>query len=230
MSATAFGGSDVLTLSTDWESQGKSESASPDRAEATGANGDSIASSTFAELQTGSCPYLYIGAEATFLAALTAASAHVGQAANSLLITQIEIDYSPCAVGKKPIVTFSYRNDITTSSNVFLPTATLTTTAFTIPDLLANADGDSDCTSAKYTIRCEVGQDRDADGAIIAGATYHGEEQLDLEYYGVPTLTADGWDDVTDPGTNDSNSEYSTSSYSFVKGLSRTTTTTTSGA
>jgi hypothetical protein len=227
MSATAFGASDVLSLGADWEPQNKNETTAYERAEATGANGDRIASSTHAALQTGTCPYIYTGAETDFSTALTAASAHVGQAANSLLVNQIEIDYAPCAEGKKPVVTFSYRNDITAASNVYLPSISLTTTAATVPDLLANGDADSECTSAKYTIRCEVGQDRDADGAIIAGATYHGEEQVDLEFYGVPTLTSTGWDAITNPGATDSNAEYSTSSYSFVKGILRTTTTTT---
>ena len=226
MSATTFGASDVLTLGADWEPQNKNESTAHERAEATGANGDRIASTTHAPLKSGTCPYIYIGVETSFLAALTAADAHVGQVLNSLLITQIEIDYAPCAEGKKPVVTFSYRDDITSDSSVYLPTVTLPTAGYTIPDLLANGDADSECTSAKYTIRCEVGQDRDADGAIIAGATYHGEEQIDLEFYGIPTRTTTNYDDVTDPGATDSNAEYSTSSYSFVKGLLRTTTTT----
>ena len=37
------------------------------------------------------------------------------------------------------MVTFSYRNDITSSSNVYLPSPTLTTTAFTVPDLFPGA-------------------------------------------------------------------------------------------
>ena len=229
MGATAFGATDVLSLGADWEAQDSSQSAAPERAEATGANGDKIASSTYAELNSGTVSYIYIGAETAFPAALVAASCGVGQAPNSLLVNQIEIDYAPCAAGKKPVVTFSFRNDITSDSATYVPSlATLTTTAFTVPDLFANGDADSECTSAKYTIRCEVGQDRGDDGAIIAGQTYHGEEQVDVEYYGTPTLTTTNWDDVTDPGLADSNAGYSTSSYSFVAGITRATTTTTS--
>lgn len=227
MSAPTFGATDVLSLGADWEAQASSPTTTKDRAEATGNDGDRIASSTYAALQSGTVSYIYIGAETDFASALDAASCNVGQAPNSLCVTQIEIDYAPCAEGKKALVTFSFRDDISSASNTYSPTISLPVNPSGVPDLLTNGDADSECTSAKYTIRCEAGQDRGDDGAIIAGATYHGEEQLDLEFYGTPSLTSTGWDDTTNPGAADSNSEYSTSSYVFVKGLTRDATTTT---
>jgi hypothetical protein len=227
MSATGLGGTDVLDLGADWESQGKNEATNKDRVEATGNDGDCIASIVIGTLKSGTVSYIYIGAETDFASAFDAAGCNAGQAPNSLCVTQIDVDYSPCAEGKKALVTFSYRGDIDSASNTYSPTISLPVNPSGIPDLLTNSDGDSECTSAKYTIRCDAGQDRGSAGAIIAGATYHGEEQLDLEFYGIPTLISSGWDGTTDPGESDSNSQYSTSSYSFVKGLTRDATTTT---
>ena len=227
MSAPVHAAADVLSMGSDWEAQNKSEATNKDRAEATKADGDFLASDPYGSLKTGTVSYIYIGSGASLSAALVTANAWPGQIKNSLLITQVDVDYAPCAQGQKPMVTFSYRGDITTESAAWISSLTLPLGTGAVPDLLTNSDADSECTSAKYTIKCEVGVNRGDDGEIIAGLPYHGEETLELEYYGIPTLTTTGWDDTTNPGAADSNTEYSTSSYSFVKGVTRSTTTTT---
>ena len=220
MSAGTHGASDILTLGADWEAQDTAKATTRDRITAPKANGDIAASTTFGDSIEIVVPYIYIGAETLLAAALEAASANVGQLLATYLITAIDCDLSPLGDGKRAMINFTAVNGFSAASAIYKPSIEVLLTVGSIPDLLTNSDADSECTGAKYGISAPHGSDRAADGDIIRGATYGGEETLELDYYGIPTLTSTGWDDPSE-SERDSNSEYSGSSYSFVKGVDR---------
>jgi hypothetical protein len=95
-----------------------------------------------------------------------------------------------------------------------------------IPDLLENSDSDSSLTSETYTIAAQFGVDMDDVGEEIAIGLYGAEETLALSYYGTPTLVDTGWD-LTNTDAATSGTEYSTTGYTYVAGISRNATTTT---
>ena len=65
MSAPVHAAADVLSMGSDWEAQNKSEATNKDRAEATKADGDFLASDPYGSLKTGTVSYIYIGAGAS---------------------------------------------------------------------------------------------------------------------------------------------------------------------
>jgi len=220
MSAGIHGAADILALGADWEAQDTAKATSRDRTTAPKANGDLAASTTYGDQIEISVPYIYIGAETDLAAALEAASANVGDLTGTYLITGVSCDLAPLGEGKRAMITFVAVSGFSAASAVFKPSVTVSLVVGAIPDILTNSDADSECTSAKYAIAAPFGTDRDADGEIIRGGTYGGEEVLDLEYYGIPTLVITGWDETSD-SERTSNSDYSGSSYSLVKGVDR---------
>jgi hypothetical protein len=224
MSAGTHGASDIFGLGSDWEPQTSNKNTANEHADATGANGDVVAETTYGENVTVSCPYIYVGAETTLTAALdaidTAAGGHVGQQPGTYTITSIAVDLSPLGEGKRAVITFTGVDGFSADSEIYKPTITVTLTIGTIPDLLTNSDADSECTSATYTITAQYGTDADASGDILRGATYKGVETLALGYFGIPTLTTTGWQQTS--ATEDtSNSDFFRSSYAFMNGVDR---------
>lgn len=224
MSAGTHGATDVFSLGSDWEPQTSSIATALEKATASGADGDIVAETTFGSNKTVSAPYIYVGAETALSAALdaaaSAAGAQVGQKPGTYCITGISADLTPMGEGKRAVITFTGVDGFSADSNIYKPSITVTLTMGAIPDLLTNSDADSECTSAQYEISAPFGTDKDADGDILRGKTYGATETLSLGYYGVPTLVTTGWQQTSDTA-EDSNSEYSTTSYSLSKGVTR---------
>ena len=231
MAAPVFGVSDVLALGADWEPQSNSPTLAGTRATAAGNDGDIIAETTHNDVESGTASYIYIGAETDFATALAAASADVGDVVDtaSLLVTGWSIDYSPCAAGKRPVITFTYRDGPTAASATYVTAQTCPTYVSAtpvVPTILTTTDGDAECQSSSIALSAQFGEDLDKDGEFLAGETYGAEETINLQYVGVPTsITSTGYQQTSGPGTNTgaeaSNTAYGTNSYTFVKGVTR---------
>ena len=117
MAAPARGTTDVLSLGADWEPITTEGALTAKLVEAGGANGDIIAEDVHDTVEAGNAKYEYIGAETGFIAALDAVTAWPGRllATDTLLLGSVAIDFSPCAAGKRPIVTFGDLRDGPTS-------------------------------------------------------------------------------------------------------------------
>lgn len=234
MAAPEFGVSDVLGLGADWEPQGNSPAANTTRATASGSNGDIVAEKGHNSVESGTASYIYIGTETEMIAALVAALALPGQLADSdtLLITGVSVDYTPCAAGKRPVVTFTYRDGPTAApttpywytSALTLPTYVAANIA--VPTLLTVTAGDAECQICQWSLQAQFGEDLDKDGEYLAGDCYGGEETLNLTFVGLPTsITSTGWIQTAGPGTNTganaSNTGYGTNAYTFVRKVTR---------
>ena len=233
MAAPVFGVTDVLGLSTGWEPQGASATSAGTRATASGNDGDIVASTVHNEVESGTATYIYTGAETNFPAAIAAASADVGDvvATNTLLITGYSIDYSPCASGKRPTITFSFRDGPTSATATYVSSLSTTLPTYTastpvVPDPLAVIAGDAETTNAQYGLSAQFGEDLDKDGEYLAGETYAGEETVSMTFVGDPTsITSTGWDQTGGPGATVGgdlgNSAYDSNTYTFVKAVTR---------
>lgn len=236
MAAPVFGVTDVLGLGADWEPQSNSPTLNTTRATAAGGNGDIVAENGHNDIESGTASYIYVGAETGFIAALLAAAALPGQLADSdtLLITGVAIDYSPCAAGKRPLVTFTYRDGPTAApatpywytSDLTLPTYVAANLA--VPTLLTVTAGDAECQNCQWSLQAQFGEDLDKDGDYLAGACYGGEESVNLTFVGLPTsITSTGWIQTAGPGTNTganaSNTGYGTNAYTFIRKVTRAT-------
>lgn len=233
MAAPVFGALDVLALGTGWEPQGSSATLAGTRATASGNDGDVVASTVHNDVESGTATYIYTGVETNFPAAIAAASADVGDVVdtNTLLITGYAIDYSPCAAGKRPTITFSYRDGPTTARATYvsslsaeLPTYTASTPV--VPDLLTVTAGDAETTNSQYALAAQFAEDLDKDGEYLAGEMYNGEESISMTFVGNPTsITSTGWDQTAGPGTNTdgdkSNTAYDSVTYTYVKSVTR---------
>lgn len=233
MAAPTRQANDLFLLGADWEPQSSSNTTPQNRATSTKANGDIDLSSVYGAVENVSVPYKYIGAETDFSDALAAASARVGEVtAGDYIVTGISIDYSVAGEGQLPIITVTGRDKPGTwepdytCDPIYDASIALPAQPCGIPDLLTNSDADSELTSETYTLEAQIGIDIDADGDEIGMGLYGAEESLALSFYGEPTLTATGWD-LTNTDKATSGTEYSTTGYSYVKGLERNATTTT---
>lgn len=229
-----FGAAGVLAtdLGADWEAQTQDKSTALAHSEAVGNNGDVVAETGYDSHATGSETYIYIGDATDYgtatTGALDAAGALPGkyQSTAAVTITAVEIDYSPCAQGKRETVTFTYSAGLTADSAVYKPS--LTTTLATkqestgVPTLFANANTPSKAQSTTYRIECQEGRDLDKDGAYLAGATYKGQETVNTTYIGSPSLTTTGWIVTSTGGGAKSNTGYDTYPVSAVKRIART--------
>lgn len=232
MSAPAFGTTDILSLGADWEPQGDSPATVvPTRVAIPGPNGDIVASTTHNPTTTSSTRYIYIGAETEFIAAFAAASCDVGDLiAATKIITGIAVDYSPCASGKRPIVTFSWRTGPTTSPAtpyVYVTTQVLPTYAaanVTVPTIFTVTAGSAECKNAQWSLSCQFGEDLDKDGAYLAGTAYNGEEKVDLTFAGIPTSITipAGFQYVGGAQSTTQNDGYNDAPYSYVNSVTRT--------
>jgi len=205
MAAPVFGASDVLSLGADWEPQGSDGALNLTRATASGNDGDIVAEKGHNTINSGTATYIYIGAETAFAAAILAAAAWVGMVKNSLLITGIGIDYSPCAAGKRPLVAFTFRDGPTTANHHYLTALVLPTyvaVGVNVPDILTITGGDAETTNNQWGLTAQFGEDLDKDGEFLAGETYAGEETLNITTVGIPTsVTSTGWIETQAPST-----------------------------
>jgi len=233
MGAPVFGVTDVLGLGAGWEPQGSSASSAGTRATASGNDGDIVASTVHNEIESGTATYIYTGALTNFPAATAAASADVGDVVktNTLLITGYTIDYSPCASGKRPTITFAFRDGPTAAVATYVPSLTTqlpTYTALTpvVPDILTIVAGDSETNNAQYGLSAQFGEDLNKSGEYLAGENFGGEESINLTITGTPTsITSTGWDQTGGPGATVggdlTNTAYDSNSYSYVKAVTR---------
>lgn len=236
MSAPVFGAIDDLDLGAGWEPQGGDPADNSTRATTNGPDGDIVAENQHNTIEGGSTNYIYTGAETGFAAALLAATAQPGRLVdtNTLFILSVGIDYSPCAEGKRPLVTFNWRDGPTAApatpfwyaSTIVLPTYVVANVE--IPELLTITGGDAELQSADWSLACLLGDDLDKDGDFLAGQGYQGVEIINMQFVGTPTsITSTGWIETSAPGSNagevKENTGYGTSSYSFTRKVTRST-------
>lgn len=237
MAAPVFGVTDVLALGADWEPQSNSPADNSTRATASGDDGDIVAETTHNTVESGTASYIYIGLETNFPAAFAADSCDVGDLVdtNTLQITGIAVDYSPCAEGKRPVCTFTYRDGPTSApATPFVYSTDLTSTLPTytaanvvVPSILASTPGDAEIQTTDWSMTAQFGEDLDKDGDYLASQLYQGEETINMQWVGTPTsITSTGWQQTAGPGSNTgeeaSNTAYGTASYTFVRGVTRT--------
>ena len=221
-------------LGSDWEPQVGDATENHAHSEAVGNNGDVVGETAYDEHLSGTETYLYIGSATTYGAATTGALDADGCLPGKFLttaavvITAVEIDYSPCAQGKRETVKFSWSKGLAADSAVYK--CSLTTQLATkqenvgVPALFANANADSKCQSATYTISAQEGRDLTKAGAYLAGATYKGQESVSATYIGLPSLTTTGWIVTSAPTTNagsKSNTGYDTYQLTATKAVAR---------
>ena len=201
--AFAVAGILATDLGADWEFQSGDTGQAAEHAKATGNDGDTVAECIHGEHVTGSESYIYDGTATDYGTATTGALDAAGALPGKFLTTanvvilSVEIDYSPCAQGKREVVKFTFSRGIAATDHYYAPS--LTTTLATkqendgVPSLFANANATSKCQSASYTLKCDEGRDMDKVGDYLAGAVYNGEESLNMTHVGLPSLTTTGW-------------------------------------
>ena len=238
MSAPVFGVTDVLALSTGWEPQSSSAASAPTHAEATGGDGDVVAETTHRIKETGTANYIYTGAETDVVAAVLAAGALPGQLVDSdtLLITSVAVDYAPCAAGQRPMFTFTFQDGPTAApttpfwytSDLGAGLPTYVAANVVVPSFLSASADSAEIQTSSWSLACNFGEDMDKDGEYLAGQSYKGQETLNMQYVGGGvTFTSTGWQQTGLPaantGANASNTGYGTSSYTFVRAVTRST-------
>jgi len=230
----AITGKLAADLGEDWEPQSSDATESHAHAEAVGNDGDVVGENAYDEHLSGSETYLYKGSATDYGTATTGALDADGclpgkfLATAGVVITAVEIDYSPCAQGKRETVKFSWSKGLEADSAVYK--CTLTALLATkqenvgVPELFTNASTDSKCQTATYSIGCQEGRDLTKAGAYLAGATYKGQESVSATYIGLPSLTTTGWivtsAPVADSGSK-SNTGYDTYQVTAAKKLAR---------
>jgi hypothetical protein len=235
MTAPAFGAVDLLTLGADWEPIGVTGALAQQRAMTSGGNGDIIAEVKYNSQQTGQAQYHYIGTEAAFAAAFTAAACWPGKLfADTLFVLSLGIDYDPCARGELPIVSIGLTDgpvaDCATpfwyTTALVLPTYA-EAAALTVPPILTATAGSAECQSAKWSLSCRAGRSLNKDGEYLSGQGFEGEEKIDLTWVGQPTsITSTGWVNTAGAAgliAPSSNTGYPTTPYSFVRKVARVT-------
>ena len=235
MSAPTFGVIDKLALGSDWEPQNISPASAGTRVKVNGPDGDQVASNVHNTVESGTASYIYVGAETDFAAAFAADSCDVGDlmASNTLLITGIAIDFSPCAAGKRPVVNFTWRDGPTAAPAtpfVYLTTLTLPTYVAAnviVPEILTMTVGDAELQNSQWALQMQYGDDLDKVGEYLAGQGFDGEETLALTIVGTPTsITSTGWDQTSGPGATTgeqaSNTGYGQTAYAYARGVTRT--------
>ena len=238
MTAPAFGVTDILALGANWEAQGNSPSSAGTRVAVGGPDGDVAAENVHNEIESGTATYIYIGADTNFPAAFATDSCDVGDLVdtNTLEVTGIAIDYSPCASGKRPMCTFSYRDGRTAAhATPFIYASALTTALPTyavlnvvVPEILSATLGDAEIQTSAWSLEMQLGEDLDKDGDYLTSQGYGGEETVNQTFVGTPTsIVSTGWQITSAPGANTgeqlNNTGYGTAEYAYVRGVTRTT-------
>jgi len=240
MSAPAFGVTDVLALGADWEIQSNSPASSGSRVTAAGPDGDVVAENTHNVVEAGTATYIYTQTTAPatdFPAAFAANSCDIGDLvdSNTLQIVGISVDYSPCASGKRPLVTFSYRDGPTAApATPYVYVSALSTALPTyaaanvvVPEILVATLGSAEIQNSQWSMSAQFGEDLDKDGDYLASAIYGAEETVNQTFVGTPTsIASSGWQATTAPGSNTgeatSNTGYGQSVYGWARGVTRT--------
>jgi len=233
MAAPSHAATDVLSLSTGWEPQGSDGAKSLTRITASGNNGDIVTEKGITETNAGTARYIYTGAEVAFAAAFTAAACWPGRIKNSLIVTGVAIDYSPCAQGKRPIVTFTFRGGPAASDHHYLTALVLptyTAGGVNVPDLLTITAGDSETTNNQWGLAGTFGEDLNKDGTFLAGELYGGEETINFSTVGLlGSVTSTGWVETQSPSTScpiRNNVGYNEGNgHTYIRGITRTATT-----
>ena len=233
MTAPVFGAIDDLGLGADWEQQSGSPGTSSTRATAGGSDGDVVASNVHNAITTGSTVYIYVGASTDFPAALLADSANPGDILDTdKMVLNVAVDYSPCAGGKRPLVTFQWRANTVVADTPFWYASALTTSLPTytvanvdVPEIHDVTPGDAEVQVSSWEIGCEFGDDLDNAGDFLVGDAFNGQEKTSLQFVGTPTtVTATGWDLVTEPEDEVTvNTDYGTTTYNHEKSVTRAT-------
>jgi len=234
MAAPVFGVTDQLGLGANWEPQGISPSSAGTRVAALGKDGDEIASTVHNTIEAGTMRYIYKGSETNFPAAFAADACDVGdivRESDTLLITGIAIDYAPCAGGKRPMVTFTWRDGPVAAGNVFVSALgvalpTYVSGGVEVPTILTCVLGDADIQTSQWSLMSQFDPDLDKDGEYLSGENFGGIETLDLTFVGLPTsITSIGYDQPLGPGSTTgaeaTGTSYGTNAYQFVKGITR---------
>jgi len=237
MSAPTFGAADSLALGTGWEPIETDGSLQQTNATAAGAKGDDIAETTHNPIQSGPVKYHYTGVETGFIAALLAAGALPGKlvATNTLQILTVGLDYSPCAKGELPIVTFQVHNGPTSAPTTpFWYTSALTLPTYTgganiiVPQAILTATlGSAEIVNVAWELTCAAGRSLGKTGNYLAGQAFGGRENLTLTLKGIATsFTSTGWSQTAGPSTllpKDSNVGYVDQVYSFTRKVAQVT-------
>jgi len=152
-------------------------------------------------------------------------------ASDTLIITGIGIDYAPCAEGKRPLVTFTFRDGPTAAGATYvsalgaaLPTYTASTPV--VPGLLTMTLGDAEVQTSSFDLTAQFGEDLDKVGDFLVGNAYGAEETLNINTVGIPTsITSTGYDQTNGPGAtvggDQSNTDYNKAAFTFVKKITR---------
>lgn len=236
MAAPTLGATDVLGLGAGWEPIDSTGSLSRTNATAEGGNGDDVAETPYNAIEGGTARYHYTGAETGFIAALLAATCLPGHlvATDTLIVKTVAIDYSPCAKGELPIVTFTVEDGPTAApATPFWYTSALTLPTYVaaniiIPQALLTATlGSAEIVNAQWDLTAGKGRSLDKDGAYLAGESFGGRENLTLACKGVPTsITSTGWSETAAPSTKlptKSNQGYVDVTYTFTRKVTRST-------
>ena len=233
MAAPLFGALNPLSLSADWESQPSSGALARTLARQAGADGDFVAEQTHNPIESGTALAIYKGTEAGYIAALADYWPGKLAATSTLLLTQVSVDWNPCAAGKKPQVEWTFRDGPTAApatpfwykTDLVLPT--YAAAVVKIPTLLTVTAGSAECVSCKWTLAMQFDPDINKDGNFLSGDGYGGEERIDLTFAGIPTsITSTGWMEVSANSTkapNSTNTGYAQNSYSFTRKVTRAT-------
>ena len=191
----AGGGKLATDLGANWEFQSADGGESKEKVYATGNDGDFVAGTTHGAHITGNETYIYTGTVADYAGTAGALGTNVPgnyMTGGTCVLLGVEIDYSDCAQGKREKVKFNFSGGLTAGTITYVPEiASLPTKQENsgIPELFTNANATSKATKATYKISCQEGRDMDDVGNYLAGAVYGGEEEVDLEHCGLPSLT-----------------------------------------
>lgn len=230
-----FGTADILSLGENWKVLSSEYTIGRNVATAADEYGDVIAAQTHGDIISGRCQAKYFGNVEDFVTLLSDVSLKrlVGSVVTigsvKVTLTEIAIDYSPCASGQKPVVSFAFRSGQSSASAEYTPTLTLPTFGNSIPhipELFSNSGADSEPRSVRYTLRANFGQDIDNTGNIIAGATFEGVEEVTMEYVGVPMLVTTGWLVTAEPSSGShagtrAATDFQRTTYTLLKYLTR---------
>ena len=236
MAAPVFGATDVLGLGADWEPIDSTGSLAKTNATAEGGDGDDMAETAHNSIESGTARYHYIGAETGFQAALTADACRPGQlvATDTLMVLGVAVDYSPCAKGERPIVTFTVQDGPTAApATPFWYTTDLTLPTYVganiiVPQALLTATlGSAEVVNAQWSLEMQHGRSLDKDGEYLAGQGFGGRENLTLTTKGIPTsITSTGWSQTAGPSTKlptKTNQGYTDQTYTFTRKKTRAT-------
>lgn len=210
---------DIFSLGGDFVAQSSSTDDQQTRASAKGANGDEVAYKEHDGKTSVSCTYLYKAVSGS----IVVTALYIGKVSGGYHIDQIQVAYSN---NNWPIVTVTGHNHdanahVDADLVMIKPSLTLPAGFGVCPGLFANANADSSCISANYTLSAEHTDINGCDGNHLVGDNHGGMETVQATYYGVPTLTTTGWV-LTSDAASDSNADFDQTSINATRAVTRT--------